>query len=92
MKEYPIAQSIYTISYLFDRQFSKENEYLLGLIDSINTFGSYFQSLLRQSMTIRDDDNTFSTFGFSKDKSIKSFNIESNDEIIEILLKLEKQL
>jgi hypothetical protein len=43
-------------------------------------------------MTIRDDDNTFSTFGFSKDKSIKSFNIESNDEIIEILLKLEKQL
>jgi hypothetical protein len=76
------------LTYLYDREVAKRNEYLLGLVDSVNSFGSYFQAILRQSLTIRDDDNTFSFFGFSKDKSKTLGYLESHDEIVEDLLKL----
>ena len=77
---------------MYDREVAKENEYLLGLVDSINTFGSYFISILKQSLTIREDDNTFSFFGFSKDKSKMFDYLGTHDELVELFLKLEKQL
>ena len=70
MKEHPLAQSIYTFSYLYDAQVARENPYVSALVTSINVFGNYFFDLAKQNMSMSNDDNTFSLFGFSKDQSM----------------------
>ena len=69
MKDHPLAQSIYTFSYLYDREWSSENPYILALVDSVNVVGNYFMEMSKQNLSMRDDDNTFPLFGFAKDIS-----------------------
>lgn len=80
----PLASTIYTFAYLYDRKICQDSYLFTALIESIHSLGSYFFELIKQAGTIKEDDVTIPGFSFSR-------FLKTHDEVSELILQAEKK-
>lgn len=88
----PLAVSVYLFPYIYDLSVAAENSVVLALCESVISLGGYVCEVLKIGSGHKEDDFNYSQVTFPETRSNFSENSETHDEVVEILLKEEKQL
>lgn len=88
----PLAVSVYLFPYIYDMEIAAGNPLLLALCESIITFGGYVCDVIRAGCSVKDDDLNYSQLTFPSTRSTMRYDVETHDEVVDLLLKEEKAL